>query len=683
MICERCKHNLNEGDKFCGTCGLKVTPFNAMANKTNPNSTSIPKYKSTNKRKYKKTLIFSILFLIIIAGITTTIMFSKKDTYKIRTVMIYMIGSDLESRYVAATKDIDEIVKSKINYDKVNVLLYTGGAKKWHTSEIPNDRNAIFSMSKSGLNLETDYSPYEMGDKETLKDFLKYSKENFKAENYSLILWDHGGGPIYGYGYDEYSKKNSLSLSEIKEALDETGFKGNNKLEFIGFDACLMASAEVAYALSNHADYMIASQEAEPVDGWDYSFLSKINQDISAEEIGKLIVDKYFAYYEKSNKNQYGLSLSVLKLSKMNNFEERLDTLFSSLDKKMTLDFSSISRSRSSSKTFGKMEAGSYDLIDLADLLDNLNANYYQEVINMKSAINDVVVYQRTDLERTNGISLYFPYENKKNLEEIIYLYKSFSFANSYTVFIDNFSKELTGKIKYRFNLADRDLVVAKDWKVSLSLTKEEEEHYAKASYILFEKTEDNYYIPRFSGTDIILDDNKLTVNISKKGLVVKTLTDEDIYLTSIEAEKGKDYIEYKVPGTLTRWDDDSFDEVEVTSMFLKFIVNADNPSGKINGYYLLNKDNTVSYKMIANLNEWNTIQLVNFKYKITNDEGDYIENWEANSEVYGFEGNTEDNLKVELKDIDATKEYYVLFKVYDSQGNVYNTKLVKVENKQ
>lgn len=683
MICERCKNKINVDDKFCGTCGLKVIPFNTIANKESSNSSSIPKYKTTNKRKYNKTLIFSLIFLFIIGvGITTTVMFNKKDTKKIRTVMIYMIGSDLESRYVAATKDIEEIIKSKVNYDKVNILLYTGGAKKWHTSEIPNDKNAVFSMNKNGLKKESDYSPYEMGDKDTLKDFLRFSKENFAADNYSLILWDHGGGPIYGYGYDEYNKKNSLSLIEIKEALDETGFKGDNKLEFIGFDACLMASAEVAYTLSDHANYMVASQEAEPVDGWYYSFLSKIDQDISTEEIGKLIVDEYFAYYEKSNKQYQGLSLSLLKLNKMKSFEEKLDTLFSSLDEKMTLDFSNISRSRSSSKSFGKMEAGGYDLIDLLDLLDNLNANYYQEVISMKSAINDVVVYQRTDLERTNGISLYFPYENKSSLDATIYLYKSFDFANSYTNFIDNFSKELTGKSKYRFNLEDKELVVAEDWKVSLSLTKEEEENYAKASYILFEKMEDDFYVPRFSGSDITLEEGKLTTNISKKGLIVKTLDGEDIYLTSIEAENGKNYIEYKIPGVLTRWSDDYFNDIEVNSMFLKFIVSDDYPKGKINGYYLLNKDKTVSYKTIMNLEEWKTIQLVNFKYKITNENGEYINDWQSNSEVYGFEGNTSDNLEIEFKEIDASKEYYVLFKVYDSQGNAYNTKLVKVVNK-
>ena len=51
-----------------------------------------------------------------------------------------------------------------------------------------------------------------------------------------------------------------MNLAEIDEALTDGGVK----FDFVGFDACLMATAENALMLTKHADYMIASEETEP-----------------------------------------------------------------------------------------------------------------------------------------------------------------------------------------------------------------------------------------------------------------------------------------------------------------------------------------------------------------------------------------------------------------------------------
>ena len=60
-----------------------------------------------------------------------------------------------------------------------------------------------------------------------------------------------------GYGYDEkYPGQGSMTLDEINTALENAGVK----FDFIGFDACLMATAETALVCSEYADYMIASE---------------------------------------------------------------------------------------------------------------------------------------------------------------------------------------------------------------------------------------------------------------------------------------------------------------------------------------------------------------------------------------------------------------------------------------
>ena len=86
-------------------------------------------------------------------------------------------------------------------------------------------------------------------------------------------MWDHGGGSVSGFGYDENNpdEEDTLTLKEIKKALKNI----DEKLEFIGFDACLMSNFELAYTIKDKAKYLIASEETEPGTGWYYTDLEQ------------------------------------------------------------------------------------------------------------------------------------------------------------------------------------------------------------------------------------------------------------------------------------------------------------------------------------------------------------------------------------------------------------------------
>ncbi len=130
---------------------------------------------------------------------------------------------------------------------------------------------------------------------ETLASFIRFCGKNFPANRYGLIMWDHGGGSISGYGYDEKNKMaGSMTLTGIKEALAGGGVT----FDFVGFDACLMATLENALMLDDYADYLIASEETEPGVGWYYTdWLTKLSQNTSmpTTEIGKNIIDDFVA----------------------------------------------------------------------------------------------------------------------------------------------------------------------------------------------------------------------------------------------------------------------------------------------------------------------------------------------------------------------------------------------------
>ena len=182
------------------------------------------------------------------------------------TIMVYMCGTDLESNYGMATSDLNEMANATINPNKVNIIVYTGGCARWKNSVVSSNTNQIYRVKSGGVEkLQADLGSVPMTYADTLSSFITYTRKNYPADRYELILWDHGGGTLSGYGYDEkFRSSGSMMLYDIVKALKN----GGTQFDFIGYDACLMANLENAMAIEPFADYLIASEETEPGYGW-------------------------------------------------------------------------------------------------------------------------------------------------------------------------------------------------------------------------------------------------------------------------------------------------------------------------------------------------------------------------------------------------------------------------------
>lgn len=111
----------------------------------------------------------------------------------------------------------------------------------------------------------------DMADPKKLSEFIEWGMKNYPAENYFLVISDHGDG--WKGAAQDYSGGSWMSLKEIHEGISDAQAKTGKKLGLIGFDACLMANTEVAYQLRNDADYLVGSQEVEGGAGWPYNRL--------------------------------------------------------------------------------------------------------------------------------------------------------------------------------------------------------------------------------------------------------------------------------------------------------------------------------------------------------------------------------------------------------------------------
>ncbi len=372
----------------------------------------------------------------------TNILGNGKDKV---TLMIYMCGTDLESKHGMASSDLAEIASAKYG-DNVNVIVYTGGCKKWATNGISNSVNQIYQVKDGRLKqLVADNGNKPMTDPNNLSGFIKYCSENFPANRNELILWDHGGGSVSGYGFDEKKGNDSMDLAEISKALKNGGVK----FDFVGFDACLMATAETALMLNDYADYLIASEETEPGIGWYYTdWLTKLGSDTSMPtvEIGRNIVDDFVSACAVKCRGQK-TTLSVIDLaefsntvpSKLNKFAESVSKLI--IDKQ----YQTVSDARYGSREFA--QKSKIDQIDLVDFAENMSN---QEGKELSDAIKSAVKYNRTSKNMSNahGVSIYFPYKRTSFVDSACSTYSVIGMSDSYSKCIRQFAKlETSGQI--------------------------------------------------------------------------------------------------------------------------------------------------------------------------------------------------------------------------------------------
>lgn len=360
------------------------------------------------------------------------------------TIMVYMCGTDLETNFGAATADILEMCAADIN-DNANILLYTGGTSKWQNSAIRPDTNQIWQvMHEDIVCIEEDLGARSMTDPSTLSSFVSYCGEHYPANRNVLILWDHGGGALYGYGVDENFGGDSMQINEIDAALEDAGVT----FDFIGFDACLMGTVETACMAEHHADYMIGSEEVEPGCGWFYTnWLNLVCSDpsISTEEIGKTIVNDYIQVCWEENANDE-CTLGIVDLTQMGNVYNALCTFAANAKQQLDQNqFKVVSHSVSNTKSFGD---DNYDTIDLMHFAQNCDIEGSKELV---TAVENAVAYAATsqNISNANGMTIYVPYNDIASFENMLAVYRDIGLEGEYTEFIRSFANVVVGGQEY------------------------------------------------------------------------------------------------------------------------------------------------------------------------------------------------------------------------------------------
>ncbi len=377
--------------------------------------------------------------------------------HKEQTIMIYMVGSDLESSGNAASIDILELINDcSVDTSECNFVLFLGGTSSWALDGINSSVNSIIYLHEGMPYVIESKELFNMGDPNTLSYFLNYTYQSFPADQYSLILWDHGGGPINGYGVDEVYK-DRLFIDEFKVAFENSPFKKSNKLEWIGFDACVMAGIEYAECFKDYSNYLISSQEVSSGAGWNYTVMETLSEKpYSGEEAGKIIGEGILPgmqAYNFSSVYTDTYTTSCVNLQNYDAFINDFTDLITAADKKLYKNYQKIISGRADLYEFGSLfSSNRSNLVDLVSVVETFEDICPDETEKMKDAFEEFIVYNDTPTSYSNGISIYYPYENTSNNKNSFKRYSEYNFCEEYIEYIENVFKIASGDISEFIN---------------------------------------------------------------------------------------------------------------------------------------------------------------------------------------------------------------------------------------
>ena len=664
----------------------------------NQNNNTIPtdnKNLNNSKNGSKLNIILYIMISILVLLIVSIgiVVVSKNNSGTTRTFMIYMVGSDLESKGSMGTYELDGIDPALVDLQNVNVVLIAGGSSTWGNDYIDEDETSIYQLTQNGFEKVKQQKIKNMGDYSTLSDFINFVTKNYITDEYELLFWNHGGA-IMGSEYDELSNNDNLSLQEIKTALTKTGFNKNNKIETVIFSTCLNGTIENANVFKDYANYFVASEEISMSvkDTSDFSFINYVTPKTGSIEIGRSFIEKY---KEKMNylKEVYQIynedyniysTYSIIDLNNLDDLNKSVDDFFVEID--VLKNYNKIARVRSNLYQYAYKQAGepSYDTVDLYNLINDLKELSPKKANKVLEELENTIKYNYSTDSSSRGISIYFPYNASTQVQNMfLNMYNEISPIRNYNKFIDDFSSFKLTNSSNRLSFVQNKSNVKIEGNESdfeLELTNEQVENYAKANYLVFRDNKDGTYLPVYRGTEVNLSGNKLYAKIKDRQLKIG----DDEYqriITLIEDEANDNYIKYSTYGILNDFSSNEIYEWKNDSVKISIILDKKTNKIQLTDALLMSK-NSLPSKISVNLKDYQTLELGSSSYKIMDENNQFNENWDdtSNRIFEGIEIDLSEDYKIELEDYSDGYEYYCIFKIYDVNNNSYYSPLVKMK---
>ncbi|MGZ9164108.1 MAG: clostripain-related cysteine peptidase [Anaerolineales bacterium] len=352
-------------------------------------------------RKRNRSFVTLITLLVLISTLAGTALAAPPAPRAKWTVMVYISGDNNLEDYVV--KDIElELAATGSSADVQIIALadrgpgYDTSYGDWQTTKLFHVTRGMTAASENAV---ADWGERNFGDKQTLIDFVTWSKTNYPADHYALYFWGHGWNWHPGYVMQDDTDGDTLDMGEVKAALPSIGF-----IDMVGFDGCNMASIEVQMLWRGHATALAHSQEWVGWDGVEYDVVL----DRLADNPGMTADDVAIATSQSATSDKTWSAVAV---------DSRFDVLLTAVKQwSVALNNGLAANRKKYDRAFGATRSFWQAPMDkdLYDMAYEINRNVSNLNIKSKSqavmnAVNAVVLHERhvNAYADVHGITIY------------------------------------------------------------------------------------------------------------------------------------------------------------------------------------------------------------------------------------------------------------------------------------
>lgn len=260
-----------------------------------------------------------------------------------------------------------------------------------------------------------------MGDPAVLADFIRWGVQNYPANHYALVLWNHGAG-WQGVSFDndtaEFGGVDNLSLADLAGALAQANV---GPLDIIGFDACLMGQLDVLNGLRPYAHIAVASEELTPGLGWNYESLLRslyARPQMDGRELATQMVNGFISHYT-SVANEDFVTMSAVDLAQLPALAYNVEQLAAALAQEPAFVASAIGDARSGAESFARVypdEVDEYAAVDLHHFAHILAQRSPDEAVRVAAegvmtAVTEAIIAHGhgPGFKNSQGVAVYFP----------------------------------------------------------------------------------------------------------------------------------------------------------------------------------------------------------------------------------------------------------------------------------
>lgn len=333
-----------------------------------------------------------------VQGQTTVTVTPFTPTRSKWTILVYLnAANDLfpystlnvnQMERVASNPDVRFIVQWKLTQEQWSQSLFDG-TRRYLIQSDTTDQVRSRIVQEMGDSVD-------MGRPETLREFIAWGKQNYPADRYGLIIWNHGNGWRRGpedwssraFSYDD-DTGNSIQIWEIPQAF------GSEQVDFVAWDTSLMQMIEVAYELRDNTPFVVGSEESPPGEGYPYDLIFREfrdRPDATTRQLTKAFVDGMLAVPEYNSRK---ITQSVLDSSRLVALAQAADGLAGALIANAGAVTNHVRWTRDNSQSYSPTASRFFrDLYDLTLKLDDSQTQFGAlpaDVLNANAAVRDAV----------------------------------------------------------------------------------------------------------------------------------------------------------------------------------------------------------------------------------------------------------------------------------------------------